>query len=257
MLCEPAASQAQVMLSPAATVSTAGFVVPLWALRKKMLPTKTSPTGWPPPPGEVTPPHPASSVAASINGMRRMLQAPCRITRRLRQGLRLAVDEVVHHDEVLRAVRADIGARRAQRGFATRDQDPGDDRGVEYRADEGEPLSAEMGRRCDAGELDTVRVEVLHPRSGRLVDVGEHHAEALDHAIGRGARQLEVDLDLVRADGHEQLLGREGLELVREAGVDRRKRAAVYPESCPGGGHQHSPLRVDVEEGRRERVHVR
>src|SRR5205814_5153555 len=69
ILCEPAAFQAQVMLSPAAIVSTAGFVVPLWALRKKMLPTKTSPTGWPPPPGEVTPPHPASSVAASINGM--------------------------------------------------------------------------------------------------------------------------------------------------------------------------------------------
>src|SRR5204863_257105 len=76
MMCEPAAFQAQVMLSPAAIVSTAGFVVPLWALRKKMLPTKTSPTGWPPPPGEVTPPHPASSVAASINGMCRMLQAP-------------------------------------------------------------------------------------------------------------------------------------------------------------------------------------
>src|SRR5256885_2660351 len=71
MLCEPAAFQAQVMLSPAAIVSTAGFWVPLWALRKKMLPTKTSPTGWPPPPGEGTPPHPASSVAASINGDRK------------------------------------------------------------------------------------------------------------------------------------------------------------------------------------------
>src|SRR5213592_3271944 len=248
MLCEPAAFQAQVMLSPAAIVSTAGFVVPLWALRKKMLPTKTSPTGWPPPPGEVTPPHPASSVAATINSVRRMLQAPRRITRSLRQGLRLAVYEVVHHDEVLGAVRADIGARR--------DQHPGDDRGVEYRADEGEPLGAEMGRRCDAGELDTVRVEILDPRSGRLVDVGEHHPEALDHAVGRGARELEVDFDLVRADGHEQLLGREGLELVCEAGVDRRKGAAVYPESRPGGGHQHSPLRVDVEEGRREGVDV-
>src|SRR5713226_7072151 len=101
MLCEPAAFQTQVMLSPAAIVSTAGFVVPLRALRKKMLPAETSPTGWPPPPGEVTPPHPASSVAVTSNGMRRMLQAPCRIIRSWRQGLRLAVDEVVHHDEVL------------------------------------------------------------------------------------------------------------------------------------------------------------
>src|SRR5438067_3079812 len=249
MLCEPGAFQAQVMLSPAAIVSTAGFVVPLWALRKKMLPTKTSPTGWPLPPGEVTPPHPASSVAATINGMRRMLQPPRGITRSLRQGLRLAVDEVVHDDKVLGAVRADIGARRVQCSLTAGDQHPGDDRGVEYRTDEGEPLGAEMSGRCDAGELDTVRVEILDPRSGRLVDVGEHHPEALDHAVGRGARQLEVHLDLVRADGHEQLLGREGLELVREAGVDRCKGAAVHSEAGPGRREHGAPLRVHVEEG--------
>src|ERR1041384_8400741 len=130
---------------------------------------------------------------------------PCRIIRSLRQGLRLAGDEGVHHDEVLVAARADIGDRLVQRGLAAGDQHPGDDRGLEYRADEGESLSAEMSRRCDAGELDTVRVEILDPRSGCLVDVGEHHPEALDHAVGRGTHQLEVDLDLVRADGHEQL----------------------------------------------------
>src|SRR5207247_5483821 len=111
---------------------------------------------------------------------------------RLRQGLRLAVDEVVHHDKVLGAVRADIGARRVQCSLTAGDQHPGDDRGVEYRTDEGEPLSAEMGRRCDAGELDTVRVEILDPRSGRLVEAGEDHPEAFDHDAGRGARQLEV-----------------------------------------------------------------
>src|SRR3989454_1044044 len=43
----------------------------------------------------------------------------------LRQGLRLAVDEVVHHDEVLGAARADIGDRRVQRGLAAGDQHPG------------------------------------------------------------------------------------------------------------------------------------
>src|SRR2546429_6522267 len=98
MLCEPAAFQAQVMLSPAAIVSTAGFVVPLWALRKKMLPTKTSPTGGPRPPGEVTPPHPASSVAPTINIMRRMLQPSRRLIGSLRQGLRLALQEIVPDD---------------------------------------------------------------------------------------------------------------------------------------------------------------
>src|SRR6266480_4633356 len=132
----------------------------------------------------------------------------------------------------------------------------GDDRGLEYRTDKGEPLGAELGRRCDAGELDTVRVEILDPRSGRLVDVGEHHPEALDQAVGRGARQLEVDLDLVRADGHEQLLGREGLELVRETGVDRCKRGAVRPEAGPARREHGTPLRVHVEEGRREGVDV-
>src|SRR5947208_16172398 len=100
MLCEPAAFQAEVLLSPAAIVSTAGVVVPLWALRKKMLPTKTSPTGLPLPPGEVTPPHAASSVAATINGMRRILQPPRGITRSFRQRLSLAVDEGVHDDRV-------------------------------------------------------------------------------------------------------------------------------------------------------------
>src|SRR2546430_6467832 len=195
------------MLSPAAIVSTAGFVVPLWALRKKMLPTTTSPTGWPPPPGEVTPPHPASSVAATINGTRRMLQPPRRVVGSLRQGLGLAVHEVVHDDEVLGAAGADIGDRRVQRGLAAGDQHAGDDRGLEYGSDKGEPLGAELGRRCDAGELDTVRIEILDPRSGGLVDVGENHPEALDHGVRRGGPQLEVDLDLVRAYGHEQLLG--------------------------------------------------
>src|SRR5206468_12479703 len=65
------------------------------------------------------------------------------------QGLRLTVDEVVHHDEVLGAVRADIGDCCVQRGLAAGDQHPGDDRGVEHRTDEGEPLSAEMGRRSE------------------------------------------------------------------------------------------------------------
>src|SRR3989475_9902785 len=93
MLCEPAAFQAQVMLSPAAIVSTAGFWVPLWALREKMLPTKTAPAGGPPPPGEGTPPHPGRSGAASINGVRRQSQAPG-IIGSFAPGAAVAVGEV-------------------------------------------------------------------------------------------------------------------------------------------------------------------
>src|SRR3989442_669357 len=78
----------------------------------------------------------------------------------------------------------------------------------------GQPLGSKVGGRGNDGELATVRIEILDWRSGRILDDGESHPEALDPAIGRGAREVEVDLDLVRADGHEQLLGREGLELV-------------------------------------------
>src|SRR5258705_5570814 len=97
---------------------------------------------------------------------------------------------------------------------------------------------------------------MLDARGARAVDVGEDAAEAFGETVGRLTRQLEIDLDLIRADGHEQLLGRERPELVCQSRVDRRKSGAVYPESCPGGGHQHSPLRVDVEESRREVVDV-
>src|SRR5437899_1174913 len=59
MLCDPAAFQAHVTVLPAGIVSTAAFWLPLWALRKKMLPTTTCPTAPPPPPpppGDVMPP---------------------------------------------------------------------------------------------------------------------------------------------------------------------------------------------------------
>src|SRR5205809_3514203 len=87
-VCEPAAFQVHVTLSPAAIVSTAGFWLPLCALRKKMFPTVTWPTGLAPPPpsppppspptprGEVAPPHAvrAASAAVTIHCMRRMSQ---------------------------------------------------------------------------------------------------------------------------------------------------------------------------------------
>src|SRR6185437_2911831 len=264
MLCEPAAFQAHVTLPPAAIVSTAGFALPLCALRKKIFPTVTWPTGPPPPPppppplpwGEVTPPQAVreSKAAVTIDAMCRMVQLRSRwvlVLHAYGQGLRLAVDEIVHHDEVVGAARAQIGAGRAQGGVAARDQHPGDDRRIEHRSEERKALDAALGGGCDVGDADAVRVEILDARGARPVDVGEDDAEALGETVGRLPRQLEIDLYLIRADGHEQLLGRERLELVCQSRVDRRKSGAVYAESRPGGGHQHSPLRVDVEEGRR------
>src|SRR3989442_13595090 len=51
---------------------------------------------------------------------------PPTVVRVLRQGPRLAVDEIVHHDEGLRGARTQIRDCRAQSGLAPGDQHPGD-----------------------------------------------------------------------------------------------------------------------------------
>src|SRR6266571_1792858 len=81
MLCDPP-FQVHVTLEPAAIVSTAEFWLPLRALRKKVSPTVTWPTGPPPPPpppppaGEGTPPPAASEkrTIAAIHAVYRTSQ---------------------------------------------------------------------------------------------------------------------------------------------------------------------------------------
>src|SRR5207247_11117085 len=115
MLCEPAAFQDQVMMSPAAIVSTAGFWVPLWTLRKKMLPTETSPTGGPPPPppsGEVAPPHAATETraAATIDCMRRIVTTSLPVE--MHQGVSAA--NALHPESLIpRDVGRDVGVGEA------------------------------------------------------------------------------------------------------------------------------------------------
>src|SRR5437762_8542291 len=111
MLCEPAAFQAELMLSPDAIVSSAGFWVPLWTLRKKMLPTGTSPTGGPPPPppsGEVAPPHAATETraAATIDCMRRIVTTSLPVE--MHQGVSAA--NALHPESLIpRDVGRDVG----------------------------------------------------------------------------------------------------------------------------------------------------
>src|SRR5947208_14869792 len=71
-LCEidPVAVQVHVTVLPTATVSIAGFWLPLWALLNRMFPTTISPDGPPPPPPPPPPPYvgdvqPASAASAS------------------------------------------------------------------------------------------------------------------------------------------------------------------------------------------------
>src|SRR5437899_3148311 len=75
-LCEidPVAVQVHVTVLPTATVSIAGFWLPLWELLNRMFPTMIWPAGPTPPPlpppppppeGEVAPPHAVSDRAAA------------------------------------------------------------------------------------------------------------------------------------------------------------------------------------------------
>src|SRR5205085_11189983 len=80
--------------------------------------------------------------------------------------------------------------------------------------------------------------------------------EAFHQARRVGANQSECDIDLVAPYGHEELLGREGRELGGEPGVDRREVGAVDAQARAGRRVQRAPLRVDVEEVRRERVDI-
>src|SRR5438874_10322810 len=54
----PVLVQVHVTVLPTATVSIAGFWLPLWALLNRMFPTTISPDGPPPPPPPPAPPPP-------------------------------------------------------------------------------------------------------------------------------------------------------------------------------------------------------
>src|SRR2546427_12597067 len=54
---DPVAVQVHVTVLPTATLSIAGFWVPLWALLNRMFPTTISPAGPPPPPPPPPPPY--------------------------------------------------------------------------------------------------------------------------------------------------------------------------------------------------------
>src|SRR5213083_722515 len=107
------------------------------------------------------------------------------------QRPRLAVDEIVHHNEVADAAGAQIGAGRAQGGVAAGDDHTGDDSRVEHGADEREALGAALGGGLEVRDPDTGRVEILDARGARPIDIREDDAEALGETVGRRARELE------------------------------------------------------------------
>ena len=77
------------------------------------------------------------------------------------KGLWLAVEEVVHHDDVMFRI-----IIRPWGDVAAGDPHPGDARLVEYDAEEGQAAIARRGRDVADEQPLVVGVEVLDPRAG-------------------------------------------------------------------------------------------
>src|SRR5215471_7043596 len=110
---------------------------------------------------------------------------------RLGQGLGLAVDEVIHHDNVLITT-----IIRPWGDIAARDSHPGDAGVLKYDTEEGKASIARRGRDEAAEQQVAVGVEVLHERAVltvtvllagtapiRLVNVCEDHAKTRDRRL--------------------------------------------------------------------------
>ena len=99
----------------------------------------------------------------------------------LLKGLWLAVDEVVHHDDVMPAIII------LPRDLISRDPDRRDARVVEFDTDEGEACIARRGRDKTREDPFTVAIEILDQGAGFVwfasiwqINVCEDHAEATD-----------------------------------------------------------------------------
>src|SRR5439155_419510 len=137
-------------------------------------------------------------------------------------GLRLAIEEVIHHDDVMLPL---IVWPRGH--IAARDPHAGDARVVEDDAKEGQACIARRGRDEAAEEQIAVDAEVLDQRARLaisallagsapvgLVNVGEDRAEATDHCrhSSVGAGYEEQSVGDVAAHRGEQALRAEGAE---------------------------------------------
>src|SRR5438552_6263087 len=251
MLCEPP-FQVHVTLEPATIVSTAGFWVPLWALRKRISPTVTWPTGSPPPPsGEVTPPHAASErrTVATIHVVFRTSLPPSKVTG-------LAVDQVVKQHELDGAARADVIDVGAQRAGAECNSDTGDDRVGEGDPNEGKPAFVGPNRRAVGAQAGAVLRKQLNGGLAGQIHVAEHDAKAANQRRRRLAGNPELLVELVAAYGREDLAGSEEEELRGVGRVDLAEQGGVVPEPGARRGEHRPRLHGGVEEIRREVVAV-
>ena len=155
-------------------------------------------------------------------------------------GLRFAVQEVIHHDDVMGPI-----VIRPRRSIAARDAHSRDTRVRKDNAEEGETRVPRRGRDKAAEDQPSVGAETLDARTGlavpvfiagsasvRKVDVGKDSPETTyfcrDSSIG--ARHEEQGLGDVAVHWSEQPLRAKGAEdaAVRRI-VEKRSQAALRP----------------------------
>src|SRR5262245_15243646 len=171
---------------------------------------------------------------------------------RLGQGLRLAVDEVIHHDNVLITT-----IIRPRGDIAARDSHPGDACVRKYDTEEGKASIARRGRDEAAEQQLAVGVNVLHQRAVltvtallagaapiRLVNVCEDQAKTSDRRryVARTGHE-EVHLSDVAPYRAEEAKGAERAE-------DGSVRRVVEDACEPGGRSLHEPGPVRRREER-------
>src|SRR4030095_4897280 len=129
------------------------------------------------------------------------------------KGLWLAVDEVIHHDDVMLAIIIRPGGN-----LATRDLHPGDARVGKHDAEEGQAVGVRRGRDEAAKEQIAVGIEVFDQRAGACLAWGayvcEDRAEAPHRCWGTtvGTGYKEQTFGDVAAHRSEQPRGAEGAE---------------------------------------------
>ena len=159
------------------------------------------------------------------------------------KGLWLAVDKVVHHNDVVLLI-----IIRPRGNVAGCDSNPRDARVLKHDAEEGKAPIARRGRNEAAEQKFAVRVEVLHQRTGpavslllsrtapiRLINVCEDRAEATDGCcitpIGAGHEEQSFgDIAAHRSEQPRRAEGAEDGAVGRI--VEERLKAALGSARC-------------------------
>src|SRR5262245_1857702 len=158
-------------------------------------------------------------------------------------GLRLAVDKVIHHDDVIFLI-----IIRPRGHVASCNPDPCDAGILKHDAEERKAPIARRGRNETAEQKLAVRVEVLHQRAGlavslflsrpgpiRPINVCEDRAEATDRCwvtpIGAGHEEQSFGaIDPYRSEQPRRAEGAEGGAVRRV--VEKHFKAALGPARC-------------------------